>query len=80
MGSAVHFLIFFINSHHILFAEDPMDIEPHGPPKVNSVFKMLIDIFSDLNAAELFYTNDVRVLIDIIIRWLTDLGPGDKVG
>lgn len=29
--------------------------------------------------ASLFYTNDIKVLIDIVVRQLSDLSPGDKV-
>ncbi|XP_014274877.1 NCK-interacting protein with SH3 domain [Halyomorpha halys] len=44
----------------------------------NSVLKLLMDLFENPCTAELFYTNDVRVLIDIIVRQLTDLPPKDQ--
>lgn len=45
----------------------------------NSVLKLTTDVFSSKKAADLFYTNDIKVLIDIVTRCVTDLGPGDKV-
>lgn len=44
-----------------------------------SVFKMFHDLFSYDRTAALFYTNDIKVLIDIIIRQLSDISPGDDV-
>lgn len=47
---------------------------------MNSVLKFAIDIYSQESTAGLLYTNDAKLLIDIVIRQLTDLSPGDKVG
>ena len=44
----------------------------------NSVQKVILDMFRHKHARNLFYTNDLYVLIDIIIRQLTDLCPDDK--
>ena len=44
----------------------------------NSVAKVILDMFRHKHARNLFYTNDLYVLIDIIIRQLTDLCPDDK--
>lgn len=46
---------------------------------MNSVLKMFIDIFSVAETAGMFYTNDTKVLIDIIVRQLTDLCAGNPV-
>ena len=37
------------------------------------------DIFSDAKTASFFFTNDQRVLLDIIIRETTDLPPPDPM-
>jgi hypothetical protein len=38
-----------------------------------------VDLLSRKTTADLFYTNDVKVLIDIVVRNIADLSPGDKV-
>lgn len=43
------------------------------------MFKIFYDLFSSDKTAALVYTNDIKVLIDIIVRQLTDLSPGDTV-
>ena len=43
---------------------------------VNSVHKLVLDVFSCERCSAHFYTNDLMVLIDIIARQLADLGPG----
>ncbi|XP_076242766.1 NCK-interacting protein with SH3 domain [Calliopsis andreniformis] len=58
--------------------EDPVRIFDHEPPPPHSVLKLFIDLFSNDITASLFYTNDVKVLIDIILRQLYDMFPGDK--
>ncbi|XP_014469950.1 PREDICTED: NCK-interacting protein with SH3 domain isoform X2 [Dinoponera quadriceps] len=58
--------------------EDPVRIFDHEPPPPHSVLKLFIDLFSNDVIASLFYTNDVKVLIDIILRQLFDMFPGDK--
>ncbi|XP_017760777.1 PREDICTED: NCK-interacting protein with SH3 domain isoform X2 [Eufriesea mexicana] len=58
--------------------EDPVRIFDHEPPPPHSVLKLFIDLFSNDVTAGLFYTNDVKVLIDIILRQLYDMFPGDK--
>ncbi|CRK96763.1 CLUMA_CG009977, isoform A [Clunio marinus] len=57
--------------------EDPVFVLKHTKPPVNSVLKMLVDLFSIPETTTLFYTNDIKVLIDILVRQLSDLGPGD---
>lgn len=63
-----------------LLPDDPARVLTHelsGVP--NSVLKFLVELFSDSATAELFYLNDVAVLLDIVARQLSDLPPGDKV-
>ncbi|CAG4989094.1 unnamed protein product [Parnassius apollo] len=57
--------------------EDPVRIFDHEPAPAHSVLKLVIDLFSRKKTAAHFYTNDVRVTIDIIVRQLADLSPGD---
>ncbi|XP_022820088.1 NCK-interacting protein with SH3 domain isoform X2 [Spodoptera litura] len=57
--------------------EDPVHIFDHEPAPAHSVLKLMIDVFSRKKTAEHFYTNDVKVAIDIIVRQLADLSPGD---
>lgn len=59
--------------------EDPTCILKHTPPPANSVLKMFVDLYSTVETADLFYTNDNKVLIDILVRQLSDLSPGDHV-
>ncbi|CAK9828408.1 NCK-interacting protein with SH3 domain [Anthophora retusa] len=71
---------FFTEKILLLFnrEEDPVRIFDHEPPPPHSVLKLFIDLFSNDVTAGLFYTNDVKVLIDIILRQLYDMFPGDK--
>jgi DNA-directed RNA polymerase subunit H (RpoH/RPB5) len=59
--------------------EDPVRIFEHQPVPPHSVLKLFVDLFSNAKTAALFYTNDTKVLIDIIVRQLADLSPGDSV-
>lgn len=59
--------------------EDPVFVLKHTKPPVNTVLKMLVDLFSIPLTASMFYTNDVKVLIDILVRQLSDLSCGDPV-
>ncbi|XP_031850258.1 NCK-interacting protein with SH3 domain isoform X2 [Nomia melanderi] len=70
----------FTEKNLLLFnrEEDPVRIFDHEPPPPHSVLKLFIDLFSNDVTAGLFYTNDVKVLIDIILRQLYDMFPGDK--
>lgn len=47
------------------------------PP--HAVLKMIIDVLLRAETAALLYTNDTRVLLDISLRRLADLPPGDQV-
>lgn len=56
-----------------------MRIFEHEPAPPHSVLKLFLDLFSSRDTADLFYTNDVKVLIDIVVRNISDLSPGDPV-
>ena len=51
----------------------------HEPAPAHSVVKLMVDLFSEPAISRLFYTNDVKVLVDIVTRSLADLSPGDPV-
>ncbi|XP_069141891.1 NCK-interacting protein with SH3 domain-like [Argopecten irradians] len=59
--------------------DDPVKMFDHQVTSVHSVIKLLTDVFSSTATANLLYTNDAKVLVDILIRQLTDLQPGDQV-
>lgn len=58
--------------------EDPVRIFDHEPAPPHSVVKLFIDLFGNQTTAGLFYTNDIKVLIDITVRNILDLSAGDK--
>ncbi|XP_023223011.1 NCK-interacting protein with SH3 domain-like [Centruroides sculpturatus] len=66
-------LMLLINREH-----DPTKLLNYCVNTPNSVMKMLSDLFSNSKTVQLFYLNDTKVLIDIIVRQLTDLPPGDN--
>lgn len=59
--------------------EDPSRIFDHEPAPPHSVVKLFNDLFNVQKTADLFYTNDVKVCIDITVRNISDLSAGDKV-
>lgn len=59
--------------------EDPVFVLKHTKPPINSVIKILVDLFSIPETTLLFYTNDIKVLIDILVRQLSDLSAGDPL-
>ncbi|XP_076448361.1 NCK-interacting protein with SH3 domain-like [Babylonia areolata] len=59
--------------------EDPAKMFDFKPVQPNSVQKLFLDLYSDLTTSDLLYTNDAKVLMDVIIGRLSNLGPGDKV-
>jgi len=59
--------------------DDPVHLFNYSTDCPNSVLKFLSDLYSRHETSNLLYTNDAKVLIDIIVRQLTDLSPGDKV-
>ncbi|XP_055629892.1 NCK-interacting protein with SH3 domain [Toxorhynchites rutilus septentrionalis] len=59
--------------------EDPVHTLKHTPAHINPVLKMLVDLFSRTETASIFYTNDQNVLIDILVRQLSDLSAGEPI-
>ena len=45
----------------------------------DSVLKFFTDIFSSRDTSNFFYTSDMMILIEIVLRQLTDLSPGAGV-
>ncbi|KRF80631.1 NCK-interacting protein with SH3 domain isoform X3 [Drosophila virilis] len=56
--------------------DDPTRLLKHHNQHMNTVLRMFIDIFSHPDTAGMFYTNDIKVLIDIVVRQLSDLDAG----
>eukprot|EP00116_Pleurobrachia_bachei_P005960 sb/3466222/ len=46
--------------------------------QVNSVKKLTRDVFLNRGAAEVFYTNDIKVLLEVLHRNAIDRDPGDQ--
>ncbi|KAK2821145.1 hypothetical protein Q7C36_020488 [Tachysurus vachellii] len=59
--------------------DDPVCVFKHAPPAPHSVLKFLQDIFSSRNTADIFYHTDMMVMIDIVVRQISDLSPGEKL-
>ncbi|XP_026993211.2 NCK-interacting protein with SH3 domain isoform X2 [Tachysurus fulvidraco] len=59
--------------------DDPVCVFKHAPPAPHSVLKFLQDIFSSHNTADIFYHTDMMVMIDIVVRQISDLSPGEKL-
>lgn len=68
---------------HLNWEEDPtLPARVFGDEKFdrpNAVHKLLNEIFESKDTAKLFYYNDVRVVVDIIITHLNNLVAEDKV-
>ncbi|XP_059505528.1 NCK-interacting protein with SH3 domain-like isoform X4 [Stegostoma tigrinum] len=60
-------------------ADDPVNIFKHQPQPPHSVLKFLQDVFADKDTARIFYRTDLMVMIDIIVRQISDLSPGEKI-
>ncbi|XP_052577309.1 NCK-interacting protein with SH3 domain isoform X1 [Peromyscus californicus insignis] len=59
--------------------DDPVRIFKHEPQPPHSVLKFLQDVFSSPATASIFYHTDMMALIDITVRQIADLSPGDKL-
>ncbi|XP_041080845.1 NCK-interacting protein with SH3 domain-like isoform X2 [Polyodon spathula] len=59
--------------------DDPVSVFKHQPQPAHSVLKFLQDIFSSADTAGIFYRTDMMVMIDIVVRQISDLSPGDKL-
>ena len=60
-------------------SDDPVKMFDFQASQQNSVMKFVTDLYREKPTSSLLYTNDAKVLVDIIIRQLTDLQPGDEV-
>lgn len=60
-------------------SEDPAKLMDHQPQAANSLLKIITDIFASDETSNLFYKNDVAVLIDIVLRNLIDNSPNYEV-
>ena len=60
-------------------AEDPVKMFDYPRTCPDSVLKFLADIFSSRVTSGFFYTSDMMVLLEIVLRQLADLSPGNKV-
>ena len=58
--------------------DDPVALQKPLCP--DSLTKFALDVFSSGETATMFYTTDLMVLIDIVLRQISDLCPGDEVG
>ncbi|XP_023699036.1 NCK-interacting protein with SH3 domain isoform X2 [Paramormyrops kingsleyae] len=59
--------------------DDPVCMFTHEPPAPNAVLKFLQDVFASRDSGHIFYRTDMMVMIDIIVRQISDLSPGDKL-
>ncbi|XP_061474319.1 NCK-interacting protein with SH3 domain [Rhineura floridana] len=59
--------------------DDPVCIFKHQPQPPHSVLKFLQDTFASKDTANIFYHTDMMVMIDIIVRQIADLSPGEKL-
>ncbi|GAA6215864.1 NCK-interacting protein with SH3 domain isoform X2 [Lates japonicus] len=59
--------------------DDPVCMFKHSPPAPHSVLKFLQDVFASRETADIFYRSDMMVMIDIAVRQISDLSPGDKL-
>ncbi|XP_007953494.1 NCK-interacting protein with SH3 domain [Orycteropus afer afer] len=59
--------------------DDPVRIFKHEPQPPHSILKFLQDVFASPDTAAIFYHTDMMALIDITVRHIADLSPGDKL-
>ncbi|KAG9333615.1 hypothetical protein JZ751_010831 [Albula glossodonta] len=59
--------------------DDPVCMFKHAPPAPHAVLKFLQDMFASKDSAHIFYHTDMMVMIDIAVRQISDLSPGDKL-
>lgn len=74
-----YMMVFMLLSFLHPFSVDPVKVLDHVTDAPDSLIKFLLDVFSSQTTSEIFYTNDMKVLIGIIVRQLTDLSPGNQV-
>lgn len=73
------FVVIIFISFFFVCTDDPIKVVSNKKTAGKSLFKIIYDLFTCDKTAALFYTNDIKVLIDIIVRQLNDLSPGDEV-
>lgn len=56
---------------------DPVRMFDYMPQPQNSVLKLFHNLYSNPATSDLLYTNDAKVLIDVIVGRLLNLSPGD---
>ncbi|XP_076012874.1 NCK-interacting protein with SH3 domain [Genypterus blacodes] len=59
--------------------DDPVCMFKHTPPAPHSILKFLQDVLASPETADIFYSTDMMVMIDIAVRQISDLSPGDKL-
>ncbi|XP_061583113.1 NCK-interacting protein with SH3 domain-like [Cololabis saira] len=59
--------------------DDPVCMFKHTPPAPHAVLKFLQDVFASQETADIFYRTDMMVMIDIAVRQISDLSPGEKI-
>uniref|UniRef100_A0A3Q1BIQ4 SH3 domain-containing protein n=1 Tax=Amphiprion ocellaris TaxID=80972 RepID=A0A3Q1BIQ4_AMPOC len=59
--------------------DDPVCMFKHTPPAPHAVLKFLQDVFASRETADIFYRTDMMVMIDIAVRQISDLSPGEKL-
>ncbi|XP_077085969.1 NCK-interacting protein with SH3 domain [Siphateles boraxobius] len=59
--------------------EDPVCVFTHSPPAPHAVLKFLQDVFSSRDTSDIFYRSDLMVMIDVSVRQISDLSPGDRM-
>ncbi|XP_037108820.1 NCK-interacting protein with SH3 domain-like [Syngnathus acus] len=59
--------------------DDPVCMFKHLPPAPHAVLKFLQDVLASRETADIFYRTDMMVMIDIAVRQISDLSPGDKL-
>ncbi|XP_071017563.1 NCK-interacting protein with SH3 domain-like isoform X2 [Oncorhynchus clarkii lewisi] len=59
--------------------DDPVCVFKHAPPAPHSVLKFPQDVFASRDSSDIFYRTDMMVMIDIAVRCISDLSPGDKL-
>ncbi|XP_051977793.1 NCK-interacting protein with SH3 domain-like [Xyrauchen texanus] len=59
--------------------EDPVCVFSHAPAAPHAVLKFLQDVFVSRDTADIFYHSDLMVMIDIAVRQISDLSPGDRM-
>ena len=72
-------LLFFIIVFHYCFIEDPTAKFHYPRSCPDAVLKFLTDIFSSRDTSEFFYSSDMKILIEIVLRQLANLSPGAGV-